>query len=80
MADNIDTLRLRLARRWDAEGACRSCGWHALLSEYDTGDADLDEALRMRGGLLWLPCLSKNEDGSDHRGVSIDLTDGGDDA
>ena len=50
---------------WDQYGACASCGWHALLSEYDLRSAHYN-ASRHR---IELPCLA--EGGGEHRGVRI---------
>ena len=53
--------------RWAAQGECRSCGWRASLSEYDTiTEDDIDRAR----GVVRLPCLSGE---SGHRGVRIDV-------
>lgn len=56
-------------RKWNDQGACASCGWHAALEEYgDLRQAiDIDEA-RHR---VELSCLSDDEDAYSHRGVRI---------
>lgn len=57
-------------RKWDDEGECASCGWHALLSEYD----DLEDEIEIneREHRVELRCLNKDDDDrSDHRGVFI---------
>lgn len=69
----IAAARAELERRWDAEGACGSCGWHAALYEHDVEDADLADALR-NNGRLELGC--RNHEYGDpygHRGVIIIL-------
>jgi hypothetical protein len=69
-AEDVAKARSRLIEQWDELGACRSCGWHALLSEHDVSDSDIADALK-GGGILKLSCLSKDQDGSDHKGISI---------
>jgi len=64
----FEEAEYHLKKHWDTSGACASCGWHALLSEYDL-ESDLEVNLGQKR--LHLPCLSKNEDGSSHRGVII---------
>lgn len=66
----IDEAMDLIRRRWDAEGACQSCGWHAALDEYgDLRDAfDINRHKRR----LELSCLSKDTDDAwSHRGVRI---------
>lgn len=71
-ADLIAKARAELERRWDEEGACQSCGWHAALYEHRVTDEDLADAIR-NGGLLMLSCLSEDDDPEMHRGVRIKL-------
>ena len=70
----IDSARAELERRWDAEGECKSCGWHAALYEHRVTDDDLAEAMA-NDGRLELGC--RNHEYGDpvgHRGVIIILT------
>jgi hypothetical protein len=72
----IANARAELERRWDAEGECGSCGWHAALYEHHVDDDDLADALR-HGGRLKLGC--RNHEYGDpvgHRGVVIVLDAG----
>lgn len=70
-ATQITEARKLLESKWDQEGECASCGWHALLGEHDVEDYDIAEALD-GDGFLRLGCLSKNdEDCGSHRGVKI---------
>lgn len=72
MSDRIEQARKRLTERWDIDGDCASCGWHAALYEYDVSDSDLKYALDHDDGVLYLSCLSKDMDDNDmHRGVCI---------
>ena len=69
----IAAARDELERRWEKEGECSSCGWHAALYEHKVTDDDLREAL-LNGGLLHLACLSEDdEDPFGHHGVKIKL-------
>ena len=69
--EQITEARKTLEAKWDDEGQCGSCGWHALLYEHDVEDCDIAEALD-DDGILRLGCLSKNdEDRGSHRGVKI---------
>lgn len=73
--EQIARARAELERRWDAEGDCGSCGWHAALYEHDVDDEDLAEAIQ-DGGRLELGCRNHEfEDPVGHRGVVIVLTD-----
>ena len=63
-----DRIAKQVEEKWDAQGECRSCGWHACLSEY--GDIGLKVEDNGRGKYVWLPCLS-GEPG--HRGVYVYL-------
>ena len=70
----ISVAHLRLVQRWNSEGQCNSCGWHALLYEHDVTDADIAEALEHNNGVLHLNCVSKDADDPwSHRGVSINI-------
>lgn len=50
--EQIGAARRRLEAKWDDEGSCGSCGWHALLYEHSVDDSDIAEALDNEGGLL----------------------------
>lgn len=72
--DRIAEARKILEAKWDAEGECRSCGWHASLFEHDVEDEDIEWALEHDNGILDLPCVSNNyEDSDTHRGVQINI-------
>lgn len=58
-------------RKWDAQGHCDSCGWHAAIYEVEPITIDDSE---LKDGVVWFPCRSKDVDGSDHRGVRIRLS------
>lgn len=64
-----------VARVWDAQGGCNSCGWHSSLSEHMPFDED--DLVVARGRVtVWVPCL--NEEGHPeeaHRGHLLDLGD-----
>lgn len=65
---------VELERRWDGEGQCESCGWHAALYEHRVTYDDVAEALR-HGGRLHLGCRNhEHGDPHDHRGVVITLS------
>ena len=69
--EQITEARKTLEAKWDDEGQCGSCGWHALLYEHDVEDCDIAEALD-GDGILRLGCRSKDdEDSWNHRGVKI---------
>lgn len=73
--EQIAKARAELERRWNDEGECGSCGWHAALYEHDVDDDDLAEAIN-DGGCLELGC--RNHEFGDpigHRGVVIVLTE-----
>lgn len=65
----IQEARKRLEAKFATDGACRSCGWHALLYEHDVTDEDIANALDNEGGVLRLYCQSDDSDG--HRGARI---------
>lgn len=70
--EEIAAARQRLEQKWDAEGDCGSCGWHACLYEHHVIDEDIENALEFDNGLLRLSCISKNdEDACTHRGIKI---------
>lgn len=69
--EQITAARALLEQRWNAEGACGSCGWHAALYEHDVDDAMLAEALDNDDGVLRMPCQSDDGDAYSHRGVRI---------
>lgn len=59
----------RLEDRWDDQGDCRSCGWHAALYEY--GEIGPDVVIWCEES-VWLPCLSQDHDDSgSHRGICV---------
>lgn len=69
----IDAARADLVSRWDSEGYCGSCGWHAALYEHHVDDDDIAEAME-NGGRLELGCQNyEYGDPVDHRGVIIVL-------
>ena len=71
----INAARKVLEKKWQSEGECQSCGWHASLYQYEIDDDDIEDAIDGNGGLLYLPCLSRDcDDTYDHRGVRIQLT------
>lgn len=71
--ETIAKARAELERRWDAEGQCASCGWHAALYEHDVDDEDLADAIQ-HNGRLELGCRNHEYgDPYDHRGVVIIL-------
>lgn len=69
--DQIQEARKILESKWDSEGDCSSCGWHALLGEYDIEDSDIADCLNNANGILYLGCLSEDEDNWGHRGTKI---------
>ncbi len=71
--EQIQAARELLQQKWMREGECGSCGWHALLSEHDVEDFEIEEALD-GSGILEISCVSRDDDESwGHRGVKIDL-------
>lgn len=67
--DAIETLK----SKWDNEGSCKSCGWHALLCEHEVDYRDVGEALDA-DGVLRLSCLNKDDENRDlHRGIAIHI-------
>jgi hypothetical protein len=62
-------------RKWGNEGACASCGWHALLSEYEDRFDSLEDAIEIneKEGRVELPCLSQDDEEGrfGHRGARI---------
>jgi hypothetical protein len=69
--EQISEARKLLESRWDAQGACRSCGYHAALYEHDVLDEQIEDAIDNENGVLELGCFSDDSDG--HRGVRVDL-------
>ena len=63
-----------LKQKWDSEGSCDSCGWHACLYEHYVDDADIIDAIDNNEGVLMLSCKNY-EDGDPvgHRGVKINI-------
>ncbi|WP_407307878.1 hypothetical protein [Acinetobacter sp.] len=75
MNSTIEDAKSVLIGRWCNEGACSSCGWHALLGEHDVTDEDIQDALD-NGGVLRLSCLNKDDEQAElHRGITISLRD-----
>ncbi len=73
--DAIVAARALLESKWDAEGECGSCGWHAALYEHRVDDDDIADALKNNGGVLELLCVNKDdEDPASHRGVKINIS------
>lgn len=78
MKTQEDVLRARkiLEDKWDDEGECGSCGWHACLYEHGVEDWDIAQALDQGKGTLELTCVSKDaDDRYSHRGVKIFIGD-----
>lgn len=74
MYEQINEARQVLEAKWDSEGECASCGWHASLHEHEVGDWEIEQAL-MDGGILELSCLNSDDDEAwQHRGVKIDIS------
>lgn len=70
--EEITEARKTLEARWDDEGDCGSCGWHACLYEHNVTDLQIVKALETEGGILTLGCLNQDDkDSWNHRGVSI---------
>lgn len=70
--EQVQQARERLEERWISDGACGTCGWHALLYEHYVDEADIRDALDNDAGTLRLSCVSKDDDESwSHRGVRI---------
>jgi len=65
----IQEARKRLETKFATDGACRSCGWRALLYEHDVTDEDIANALDNESGVLRLYCQS--DDSAGHRGARI---------
>ena len=61
----LDNYIAIVEKEWGSQGACASCGWHSLLSEYDLGSQLVINKKKRR---LELPCGSGE---SGHRGVRI---------
>lgn len=73
-ASSIETAKSILESKWDREGGCNSCGYHACLYEHRVDDMDIRDALAYNG-ILHLPCYSDDIDSDRHRGVNIRITD-----
>lgn len=70
----ISEARKILVSKWDAEGDCQSCGWHACLYEHDITDEDVADALDNNNGELELACQNyEYGDPVGHRGVKIKI-------
>lgn len=63
----IDEAIELVRRKWDSEGECRSCGWHAALYEYGPLEAVIK--IDHERQCVALPCLGEERWG--HRGVRI---------
>lgn len=71
----INAARKVLEEKWQEEGECQSCGWHAALYEHNVEDWEIMSAIST-DGILELSCLSRDfEDTYDHRGVKIKITE-----
>ena len=71
----IDAACRRLENKWDAEGDCKSCGWHACLYEHMIKDSEISEALDNNNGVLELSCQNyEYGDPVGHRGIEIDIS------
>lgn len=71
--EQVIAARKRLEQKWDSQGCCRSCGWHASLYEHDFADTDIQRALE-GDGRLELTCVNKGMDPEEregHRGVCV---------
>ena len=72
--EEIDEARKRLESLFDAQGDCKSCGWHACLYEHDVTDSDIAEALDDYNGELELYCKNyEYDDPIGHRGAKINI-------
>jgi hypothetical protein len=72
--EKIAAARAKLEAKWDDEGDCGSCGWHACLYEHHVSDEDIQSALEDDAGWLHLSCISKDWDEGDrcsHRGIKV---------
>lgn len=65
-------LRL-IEGNWDDIGACDSCGWHDLFSNYDIDNYDIDNALTDGGDMELLCHSDDDENASSHRGIRFNL-------
>lgn len=70
----IEKARILLESKWDSEGGCNSCGYHACLYEHQVDDLDIWEAIHYEDGILHLPCYSDKEDSDMHRGININIS------
>lgn len=69
--EQITAAKELLEQRWDAQGECRSCGWHACLYEHYVCDEQIAGAIDHDDGMLYLGCLNEPDEG--HRGVTVNL-------
>lgn len=70
----ISEARKRLESKWDSEGDCKSCGWHACLYEHNVTDDDIADALDNNNGEIELSCQNYEYGGPvGHRGVKIKI-------
>lgn len=73
----VDAARKVLEEKWDAQGDCGSCTWHACLYEHDVDDVMIAHALEYEDGLLRLNCVNKTADEPEsHRGIKINIKPG----
>lgn len=54
--DEISAAFDRLESRWDEQGGCRTCGFHAQLAEHDVDETDILWAMNHCDGQLRLSC------------------------
>ncbi len=70
--EQVAAARKRLEQKWENEGDCCSCGWHAALYEHRVEDWEIANALDANKGILELTCQSKDaDDRYSHRGVTV---------
>lgn len=58
---------------WDDYGACRSCGWHGLISEHVWGSGDMPEDSDYAQGFIEYSCVGEYASEGGHKGVRIPL-------
>jgi len=70
---NIQKAKEILESKWDSEGGCNSCGYHACLYEHGVDDSDIRDAI-IDDGILHLSCRGDDEDSDRHRGININIS------